>query len=115
MPPKHKKTPRHHTRHSHTQLSPPNQVLDDVSVIKNKQKLVDETLYAIKKENEALWKEVASLRQKHHHQQQIVNKLIHFLVHLANPVYMANLKRAKPLMIDSQAASFVENILSRDG
>lgn len=82
-----------------------NKVLDEVSVIKSKQKMVDETLYSIKKENEALWKEVASLRQKHHHQQQIVNKLIHFLVHLANPVYMSNLKRAKPLMIDHQASS----------
>lgn len=81
-----------------------NKVLDEVSVIKSKQKMVDETLYSIKKENDALWKEVASLRQKHHHQQQIVNKLIHFLVHLANPVYMSNLKRAKPLMIDNQAS-----------
>lgn len=90
-----------------------NKVLDDVSVIKSKQKMVDETLFSIKKENEALWKEVASLRQKHHHQQQIVNKLIHFLVHLANPVYMSNNnlnKRAKPLMIDNRvASSFVNN------
>ena len=27
------------------------------------------------RENEALWREVASLRQKHHKQQQIVNKV----------------------------------------
>lgn len=27
------------------------------------------------RENEALWKEIATLRQKHHNQQQIVNKV----------------------------------------
>jgi hypothetical protein len=31
--------------------------------------------FFITRENEALWKEIASLRQKHHHQQQIVNKV----------------------------------------
>ena len=57
-----------------------------------------------KRENEALWKEIASLRQKHHHQQQIVNKLIHFLVHLVNPSSLG-LKRTRPLMIDSHSAN----------
>lgn len=53
-----------------------NRVLDEVNTMKSKQKVVDDSLFAVKKENEALWKEIASLRQKHHHQQQIVNKVI---------------------------------------
>lgn len=82
-----------------------NKVLDDVNMIKSKQKLVDDSLFSVKKENEALWKEIASLRQKHHHQQQVVNKLIHFLVHLVNPSTL-NIKRtARPLMIDSHSTT----------
>lgn len=61
------------------------------------------------RENEALWKEIASLRQKHHHQQQIVNKLIHFLVHLVNPSSLG-LKRTRPLMIDSHSAAKFSNL-----
>ncbi|RNA16007.1 heat shock factor -like [Brachionus plicatilis] len=82
-----------------------NKVLDDVNVIKSKQKMVDDSLFNVKKENEALWKEISALRQKHHHQQQIVNKLIHFLVHLVNPTSMSSLKRNRPLMIGNQAAN----------
>jgi len=48
------------------------------------------------------------LRQKHHHQQQIVNKLIHFLVHLVNPSSIG-LKRSRPLMIDSHTAAALVN------
>ena len=93
-----------------------NRVLDDVSAIKSKQKMFDDSLFTVKKENEALWKEVASLRQKHLHQQQIVNKLIHFLVHLVNPSSMSSLKRTKPLMIDSHtAASFIDGQSSYSG
>ncbi|CAF0816921.1 unnamed protein product [Brachionus calyciflorus] len=78
-----------------------NKVLDDVNSIKSKQKMVDDSLFNVKKENEALWKEIAALRQKHHHQQQIVNKLIHFLVHLVNPSSISSIKRTRPLMIDN--------------
>merc|ERR1711862_891964 len=41
---------------------------------------MDSKLTTMKKENEALWREVINLRQKHSNQQKIVNKLIHFLM-----------------------------------
>jgi len=45
----------------------------------------DNKLDNMRSENEALWGEVLSLRQKHHQQQKIVNKLIQFLSALLQP------------------------------
>ena len=53
--------------------------------MKGKQENVDSRLNTMKRENEALWREVASLRQKHMKQQQIVNKLIQFLISIVQP------------------------------
>ena len=53
-----------------------NEVLSEVSQLKDKQEDMDTKLDTMKKENEALWREVVSLRQKHASQQKIVNKLI---------------------------------------
>lgn len=57
----------------------------DVRSMKGKQENVDSRLNTMKRENEALWREVASLRQKHMKQQQIVNKLIQFLISIVQP------------------------------
>ncbi|XP_040576048.1 heat shock factor protein 4 [Lepeophtheirus salmonis] len=61
------------------------EVLNEVSIIKDKQDEMDGKLDSMKKENEALWREVVTLRQKHQSQQKIVNKLIQFLVSLVQP------------------------------
>lgn len=53
--------------------------------MRGKQENVDNRLTTMKRENEALWREVASLRQKHMKQQQIVNKLIQFLISIVQP------------------------------
>jgi len=53
--------------------------------MKGKQESVDSRLSTMKQENEALWREVAALRQKHMKQQQIVNKLIQFLISIVQP------------------------------
>ena len=78
-----------------------NEVLSEVSLIKDRQEDLDGKLDTMKNENEALWREVGalkdfyylhlaftqvlSLRQKHTQQQKIVNKLIQFLVALVQP------------------------------
>ena len=80
-----------------------NEVLSEVSLIKDRQEDLDGKLDTMKNENEALWREVSlhkimiphfsfspfnqvlSLRQKHTQQQKIVNKLIQFLVALVQP------------------------------
>lgn len=84
-----------------------NKVMNDVKVMRTRQETLDTRFSAMKKENEALWREVAILRQKHAKQQQIVNKLIQFLVTLVQPTRgtggmnnMSGVKRRFQLMID---------------
>ncbi len=61
------------------------EVLNEVTHLKDKQEDMDSKLDTMKKENEALWREVVNLRQKHMSQQKIVNKLIQFLVSIVRP------------------------------
>jgi len=78
-------------------------VLAEVRTMRSRQESLDNKLGTMKHENEALWRELAILRQKHIKQQQIVNKLIHFLVTLVQPSSRGGglpVKRRYPLMID---------------
>ena len=70
-----------------------NEVLSEVSQLKDKQEDMDTKLDTMKKENEALWREVVSLRQKHVSQQKIVNKLIQFLMSVVQPRMGTAVKR----------------------
>lgn len=54
-------------------------------MMRGRQDNLDTRFSAMKQENEALWREIAVLRQKHMKQQQIVNKLIQFLVTIVQP------------------------------
>lgn len=77
-------------------------VLNDVKHLRGRQASVDSQLSAMKQENAVLWRELAMLRQKHMKQQQIVNKLIQFLVTIVQPnTRMGGLgvKRHYPLML----------------
>lgn len=77
-------------------------VLTEVRNMRGRQESLDTKLGAIKHENEALWREIAMLRQKHLKQQQIVNKLIQFLMTVVQPSRGGGLsvKRRYPLMIN---------------
>lgn len=74
-------------------------VLESVKEIQSYQDVITHRLSGLKQENEELWREVMSLRQKHAHQQKVVNKLIQFLVNLVHQTGMG-VKRRLPLMID---------------
>ncbi|XP_068626914.1 heat shock factor protein isoform X3 [Battus philenor] len=87
-----------------------NKVLADVKQMKGKQESLDAKFSAMKQENEALWREVAILRQKHIKQQQIVNNLIQFLMSLVQTPRAPNangvnvgVKRPYQLMINNAA------------
>ncbi|XP_042525305.1 heat shock factor protein 1 isoform X1 [Dipodomys spectabilis] len=83
-------------------------LLTDVQLMRGKQECVDSKLLAMKHENEALWREVASLRQKHAQQQKVVNKLIQFLISLVQSNRILGVKRKIPLMLsDSSSAHSV--------
>ncbi|CAB1320471.1 unnamed protein product [Coregonus sp. 'balchen'] len=63
-------------------------ILTDVQHIKSKQETIDSKIITMKHENATLWREVASLRQKHAQQQKVVNKLIQFLLTLVHPLML---------------------------
>ncbi|XP_004472078.2 heat shock factor protein 1 isoform X1 [Dasypus novemcinctus] len=80
-------------------------LLTDVQLMKGKQESMDSKLLAMKHENEALWREVASLRQKHAQQQTVVNKLIQFLISLVQSNRILGVKRKIPLMLNDSGAA----------
>ncbi|XP_055693534.1 heat shock factor protein isoform X2 [Lutzomyia longipalpis] len=84
-----------------------NRVFSEVKAIRGKQDSLDSRFSTMKQENEALWRELVVLRQRHNKQQQIVNKLIQFLVTLVHPTRtglknMNGVKRRYPLMISDE-------------
>ncbi|XP_075772952.1 heat shock factor protein 1 isoform X2 [Pelodiscus sinensis] len=80
-------------------------LLTDVQLMKGKQESMDSKLVAMKHENEALWREVASLRQKHAQQQKVVNKLIQFLISLVQSNRILGVKRKIPLMLNDSSSA----------
>lgn len=57
------------------------QLLDDVRTLQSKQTSLSDKLFHMQDENQALWREISILKQKHSKQQQIVSKLMEFLLH----------------------------------
>ncbi|KAG7500849.1 heat shock factor protein 1 isoform X1 [Solea senegalensis] len=82
-----------------------NKILSDVQLMKGKQETIDSRINTMKHENEALWREVASLRQKHSQQQKVVNKLIQFLVSLIQTNRILGVKRKIPLMLNDSSSA----------
>nr|XP_046273153.1 heat shock factor protein 1 isoform X2 [Scatophagus argus] len=82
-----------------------NKILNDVQMIKGKQETIDSRIITMRHENEALWREVASLRQKHVQQQKVVNKLIQFLVSLVQSNRILGVKRKIPLMLNDSSSA----------
>ncbi|XP_048473194.1 heat shock factor protein 1 isoform X5 [Rhincodon typus] len=80
-------------------------ILSDVQIMKGKQETLDSKLLTMKHENEALWREVASLRQKHTQQQKVVNKLIQFLISLVQSNRVIGVKRKIPLMLNDSSSA----------
>ncbi|XP_066530008.1 heat shock factor protein 1-like isoform X2 [Hoplias malabaricus] len=80
-------------------------MISDVQQMKGKQESMDSKISSLKHENEALWREVATLRQKHAQQQKVVNKLIQFLVTLARSNRVLGVKRKMPLMLNDSSTA----------
>ncbi|KAJ6649431.1 Heat shock factor protein [Pseudolycoriella hygida] len=97
-------------------------VMSEVKTVRGRQDTLDSRFSAMKQENEALWREIAILRQKHMKQQQIVNKLIQFLVTMVQPSRgsaginaMNGVKRRFQLMINDVPESTKKRKSSEDG
>ncbi|XP_069051864.1 heat shock factor protein 2 isoform X5 [Lepisosteus oculatus] len=76
-------------------------ILSNVQSVHGKQESLDSRLSTLKRENEALWREVSDLRQKHTSQQQVIKKLIQFIITLAQNNRLVSLKRKRPLLMNS--------------
>ncbi|CAL4083977.1 unnamed protein product, partial [Meganyctiphanes norvegica] len=71
-----------------------NKLITEVRSLKSDQDAMSSKLLGLKRENEALWREYANMRQKFTKQQQIIEKLIHFLVAFSKiPSNQVNVKR----------------------
>ncbi|XP_055532606.1 heat shock factor protein isoform X2 [Wyeomyia smithii] len=99
-----------------------NRVFTELKNMRGRQDSLDTRFSAMKQENEALWREVAILRQKHLKQQQIVNKLIQFLVTIVQPsrsglssMGNGNNKRRFQLMINDAPQSKVKKTDNNEG
>jgi len=89
-------------------------MLVEVKNMKGRQENMDSTLNEIKLENATLWRELVMLRQKHLKQQQIINKLIQFLVTLVQPSRSGlPVKRRYPLMINDSSRAHKQSKLSK--
>uniref|UniRef100_A0A8D2KYG1 HSF-type DNA-binding domain-containing protein n=1 Tax=Varanus komodoensis TaxID=61221 RepID=A0A8D2KYG1_VARKO len=78
-------------------------VLSEVQEMREQQNNMDIKLASMKRENKALWKEVAYLRQKHSQQQRLLSKILEFILGLMRGKCILELKRKRPLADSSSA------------
>ncbi|OPJ89323.1 heat shock factor protein 3-like [Patagioenas fasciata] len=72
-------------------------VLSEVQEMREQQNNMDVRLANMKRENKALWKEVAVLRQKHSQQQKLLSKILQFILSLMRGNYIVGVKRKRSL------------------
>ncbi|XP_077164342.1 heat shock factor protein 3-like isoform X2 [Paroedura picta] len=79
-------------------------VLSEVQEMREQQNDMDLKLVNLRRENQALWKEVATLRQKHSQQQQLLSKILEFILNLMRRNCTVGLKRKRSLSDGSGAS-----------
>ncbi|XP_051954416.1 heat shock factor protein 2-like [Xyrauchen texanus] len=87
-------------------------ILTSVQDFHEQQENMDARLAALKRENEALWTELSNLRQKHAQQHQVIKELVQFIFTLVQNNRMLNLKRKRPLALNSNGkkSKFIHQI-----
>ncbi|XP_016324993.1 heat shock factor protein 2-like isoform X1 [Sinocyclocheilus anshuiensis] len=87
-------------------------ILTSVQNVHEQQENMDARLATLKRENEALWTELSDLRQKHSQQQQVIKELVQFIFTLVQNNRMLNLKRKRPLTLNSNGkkSKFIHQI-----
>ncbi|XP_062858521.1 heat shock factor protein 2 [Trichomycterus rosablanca] len=76
-------------------------ILSSVQTVHDRQENMDARLATLKRENEALWREMSELRHKHAHQQHAIKELVQFILTLVQNNRLLNLKRKRPLLLSS--------------
>ncbi|XP_073709109.1 heat shock factor protein 2 [Garra rufa] len=87
-------------------------ILTSVQNVHEQQETMDARLATLKRENESLWTELSDLRQKHAQQQQVIKELVQFIFTLVQNNRMLNLKRKRPLTLNSNGkkSKFIHQI-----
>ncbi|XP_017311635.1 heat shock factor protein 2 [Ictalurus punctatus] len=87
-------------------------ILSSVQTVHDKQENMDARLATLKRENEALWREMSDLRQKHAQQQHAIKELVQFIITLVQNNRVLNLKRKRPLLLSSNGkkSKFISQI-----
>ncbi|XP_013927979.1 PREDICTED: heat shock factor protein 2 [Thamnophis sirtalis] len=80
-------------------------IISSAQKVQIKQETIESRLSALKRENESLWREVAELRAKHLQQQQVIRKIVQFIVTLVQNNQLVSLKRKRPLLLNTNGAS----------
>ncbi|XP_038626061.1 heat shock factor protein 2 [Tachyglossus aculeatus] len=76
-------------------------IISSAQKVQVKQETIESRLSALKRENESLWREVAELRAKHTQQQQVIRKIVQFIVTLVQNNQLVSLKRKRPLLLNT--------------
>ncbi|PKK33238.1 heat shock transcription factor 2 [Columba livia] len=76
-------------------------IISSAQKVQIKQETIESRLSALKRENESLWREVAELRAKHLKQQQVIRKIVQFIVTLVQNNQLVSLKRKRPLLLNT--------------
>ncbi|XP_077156787.1 heat shock factor protein 2 isoform X2 [Paroedura picta] len=76
-------------------------IISSAQKVQIKQESIESRLSALKRENESLWREVAELRAKHLQQQQVIRKIVQFIVTLVQNNQLVSLKRKRPLLLNT--------------
>ncbi|XP_053554992.1 heat shock factor protein 3 isoform X2 [Bombina bombina] len=76
-------------------------VLAELQELKDVQSSMDTKLDNMRRENQALWTEVASLRRKHSQQQKLLAKILQFILSLMRGNIVMGSSRKRPLTIEA--------------
>ncbi|XP_030304337.1 heat shock factor protein 2 isoform X2 [Calypte anna] len=76
-------------------------IISSAQKVQIKQESIESRLSALKRENESLWREVTELRTKHLQQQQVIRKIVQFIVTLVQNNQLVSLKRKRPLLLNT--------------
>ncbi|XP_073532048.1 heat shock factor protein 2 [Phyllobates terribilis] len=79
-------------------------ILNSAAKVQVKQDTIDSRLFTLKRENEALWREISELRAQHSQQQQVIRKIVQFIVTLVQNNRLVSLKRKQPLLLNTKSS-----------
>ncbi|NXA96009.1 HSF2 protein, partial [Melanocharis versteri] len=77
------------------------EIICSAQKVQIKQTTIESQLSLLKRENESLWREVSELRAKHLQQQQVIRKIVQFIVTLVQNNQLVSLKRKRPLLLNT--------------